>query len=256
MAALEQVMQLKEQGYSEQDIVNYLKDQGIDQKEIYDALAQSNIKSELNRESAYNQGMFPTTPGNQIGDGDYPAGSQPIPQQEYSMQPSMMTPKESPQQMQPMPAEYQEQYPNYQDSQQGYQQNYYPEYQSSDVETITEIAEQLIEEKNEKIQKQISTLLAFKEETSAEIERINQRLEKIESNFNNLQTSIIRKIGEYGEDIKNIGKEMHANQESFSKLINPIIDNARGIQEEGEEVTETSKPRKTKKSADFEDYLR
>ena len=250
MAALEQVMQLKEQGYSEQDIIQYLKDQGINQKEIYDALAQSNIKSELNRESAYAQGIFPAVTNNQISNRDYPADSQQIARQEYSMQPSMMA-KESPQQTQAMPSEYQE--PSYTYAQQDYQ-NYYPEYQSSDVETITEIAEQLIEEKNEKIKKQISILASFKEETSAEIERINMRLEKIENNFNNLQASIIRKIGEYGEDIKNIGKEMHANQESFSKLLNPVIDNARGVEEE--EIVESSKPRKTKKSPDFEDYLR
>lgn len=249
MAALEQVMQLKEQGYSEQDIVQYLKDQGVSPKEIYDALGQSTIKSELNRESAYNQGTFPASANQQIGNGDYNTSSQPIPM-DYSMQPSMMNPKE-----QQMPEASQEQYPGYQyqQPQQGYQ-DYYPEYQSSDVETITEIAEQLFEEKNEKLQKQISSLTAFKEETLAEIERINQRLEKIENNFNNLQASIIKRIGEYGEDIKSIAKEMHANQESFSKMLNPIIDNAREVQEE--EITESSKPKKTKKSADFEDYLR
>ncbi|MDD5193901.1 MAG: hypothetical protein PHF67_04940 [Candidatus Nanoarchaeia archaeon] len=254
MAVLEQVMQLKEQGYSEQDIINYLKEEGISPKEIYDSLAQSNIKSELSREAAYNQGVFPATPGNKVGDGDYSAGSQTMSQQGYSLQPSMMTQESKAQQI---PAEYPEQYANYPQAQQEYQN--YPEYQTSDVETITGIAEQLIEEKNEKIQKQISVLLLFKEEISTEIERISQRIEKIESNFNNLQASIIRRVGEYGEDIKNIGKEMRSTQESFSKLINPIIDNSR-VDEERTEIEkaaeESPKLRKTKKNPGFEDYLR
>ena len=43
MAVLEQVMQMKQQGISDPEIIQYLKDSGISPKEITDALAQSKI---------------------------------------------------------------------------------------------------------------------------------------------------------------------------------------------------------------------
>lgn len=255
MAVLEQVMQMRSQGVSESEIIQYFKDQGVTQKEISDAIAQSKIKSELNREAVYNQGVFPQTQDYQQttpeGYGQMP------PTQEYQMQPSMISREEAPQANYPEQAPYQNYSKPYQEAVSQNYQDYYPEYQQTDIETMNEIAEQLIEERNEKLQKQISSLSAFKEEMSAEIERMNQRLEKIENNFNNLQASIIRKIGEYGEDIKTIAKEMHATQDSFSKMINPVIDNSRGMQEEQSQSVESEpKSRKTKKSTDFEDYLR
>ena len=45
MGVLDQVMQLKNQGYGEQDIIDNLQQQGISPKEITDAISQSNIKS-------------------------------------------------------------------------------------------------------------------------------------------------------------------------------------------------------------------
>lgn len=246
MGALEQVMQLKQQGIPESDIAMYLRDQGIPPKEITEALSQSKIKSELNREEIYAQ--------EQAQEGNYPSEMQS--QNEYSMQPSIML-KDQPEEIQQIPSSYepvtqQQQYPDYQYSQQNYPESS-QEYQQTNIETMNEIAEQLIEEKNEKIQKQISILTAFKEEISDEIEKISQRLEKIENNFNNLQSAIIRKIGDYGEDIKNIAKEMHATQESFSKIINPLTDNARKHPQASSETEPEQKSRRAKKSGQFSD---
>jgi hypothetical protein len=263
MAVLEQVMQMKEKGFSESEIAQYLKDNGVDPKEINDALSQSKIKSELTRESAYQEQVFPET--YQTNSGEYSQGTQQT-SQEYQMQPSIMLNREKQelvqQPMQQVPSSfetstkpYEESYQYPQDS----QGEYYPEYsQQSDIETMNEIAQQIVEEKNSKIKKQIVILTNFKEEINAEMERINQRLERIENSFDNLQASIIRKIGDYGEDIKNIAKEMHSTQESFSKIINPLADNARKSQPEEVQNSEP-KPRKSKKSepaANFEDYLR
>ena len=44
MSVLDQVIQLKSQGGSDQEIINSLKQQGISPKEITDALSQSKIK--------------------------------------------------------------------------------------------------------------------------------------------------------------------------------------------------------------------
>jgi predicted CopG family antitoxin len=79
-------------------------------------------------------------------------------------------------------------------------------------------------------------------------------------------------MGEYGESVSNISKELRATQDSFSKILNPLLDKKRGISQEmeneGQDSEESEKeinqqkpsPKKSrqeaKDSASFEDYLR
>ena len=63
--------------------------------------------------------------------------------------------------------------------------------------------------------------------------------------------AIIRKIGDYGEDIENLSKEIRATQDSFGKIINPLAEKAKE-----EKNKEPSKNTKTKKDDSFENYLR
>lgn len=161
---------------------------------------------------------------------------------------------------------------------QNYSEPNYPEYQPeqqsnnlTDVETINDIADQIIEEKIKGIKKSIVLFKRFQEDAIFEIKRVNQRLTKIEENFSNLQTAILRKIGGYGEDIQNISKEMRATQDSFSKILNPLINNFRELKKITQEKTLKIMPqkseikanikkmpskKKTKSKIDFEDYLR
>ena len=60
--------------------------------------------------------------------------------------------------------------------------------------------------------------------------------------------AIIGKIGDYGKDIQNISKEMHATQDSFSKILNPLADTIRkvdSLKEKSEKKTH-KKPKKKK----------
>ena len=121
---------------------------------------------------------------------------------------------------------------------------------------MNEIADQITEEKISKIKKDISSFSRFKQDTSAEIDRINKRLEKIESTLHEMQMAILRKIGEYGENINNISKELKATQESFSKLANPIIDHQKRQKTESSQKETHHKGRPKKSHDDFEGYLR
>ena len=161
-----------------------------------------------------------------------------------------------------------EQYP--QQESQGYAPagEYQQPSQSMDVETMNDIAEQIVEEKTSRLKKEISEFTKFREEMASDFEKLNQRLAKIENVFNELQIAILKKIGEYGEDIKNISKEMSATQDSFSKMINPITDNIRKSQKSANENTisparqkkeadnETEKSQSKNSKSNFEDYLR
>ena len=281
MGALEKVTQMQQQGQTESQIINSLKQEGVSPKEINDALSQSKIKSALNQTPPSTQeiqqpgqGMQPSMMQQsqpqdmqmQEGQGmqtqnQPPQNLQPPMQPQTqdmqqipsSMQPSTMTMNE-PQMQAPVPGP--EMNGGY--NQQQYQ-DYYPEYApESNIETMNEIAIQIVDEKTGELKKQLTNISSFKDQASLEINKINQRLERIESTLEELQMAIIGKIGEYGKNIQNLSKDMRATQESFGKILNPLTDNVRELQK----ITKSSdrpKP-KTKKSVKgkdgFENYLR
>jgi hypothetical protein len=265
MAALERVMQMKSEGYSEPQIIDALKGEGVSPKEIYNALTQSTIKSELSQAPMAEQsteGYYPSGAPQEGQDNAYSQEQTPDPSSQY---PQYQQENTYPQEQ--APQDYNQQYQQYPEYQA-------PQQQQTDIETINEIAEQIVEEKTVDLKKQISSFKNYNEETKTEFERINKKLERIENNFNELQVAILRKIGEYGENIRNISSEMHETQDSFSKILNPLTDNIRELQkltgdlekpqvskkqlkeEVREEETQQPKEPRTKPEPGFETYLR
>jgi DNA-binding transcriptional MerR regulator len=142
---------------------------------------------------------------------------------------SLTTPTQPPQEYYPEEGGYDYQVP---DAGQDYGYEDYPEYQygqASDVETINDIASQIVEEKNAELQMQISKFSKFRREMALEVERISERLKKVEGAFNDLQIAIISKMGDYGKDVKSIAKEMRASQDSFSKILDPLAENIKEL---------------------------
>jgi DNA-binding transcriptional MerR regulator len=270
MAVLEKVMQLRQQGKTEPEIINSLQQEGTSPQEINEALSQSQIKSEI-----ATQNQPPQLPPEQKAPPPQPPQyTSEAPPQQSQMQPSMA--QQPPMQEQPTQEPYppQEQPPTEQAAPGQYTQEQYPaeanmgQYQEpayeqpaeygTDVETINEVADQIVDEKTSKMKKQITSLIKFKEDAQLEIERVSKQLAKIESTMNELQMAIIGKIGEYGKDIQNISREMSTTQESFSKVLNPLTDNIRELQKiTGKTKTSKPKPKTSKKKSEtFEDYLR
>jgi len=220
MATLERVMQMREQGLSENQIVQTLRQEGIPPKEIEESLSQSKIKYALNEEQqtmenqeqgiGYNQGFSKSS---------FQGDSAPVPlPEEYA---EMQSPS-------------QEYYPDYQ-PQANYQEYQAP--QPFDIETINEMVEQAIEEKNQDLKKQVLSFTRFKEDSSIEINKISQRLQKIEDTISELQTAILRKIGEYGNDIHSIAREMQETQNTFSKIVDPLTDSIRDLREISDSIS-------------------
>ena len=293
---IEQISQMKQQGVPTNQIIQNLKQQGVSPKEINEAMSQSEIKTEITN----NQGIFPGTP--QTSAQQPPAqpntGAQPTPAtQEGGGLSVQQTPSTA--QMQPsigqQPAATQDpttmntQQPGMemgtapQMSQQGFSEpatqdysqyqeyapegdeGYYPEYQQpggADIETINDISSQIIDEKTKHFKKEFSEFTSYKKESHNKIDQLDQRLTKIEDQIEELKMAIIRKIGEYSEDVKNLSAEMKATQDSFGKIITPLTTKAKQAQAtqpstQDQPTKETkSKTQKTNKSDSFEDYLR
>ncbi|PIN77230.1 hypothetical protein COV15_02695 [Candidatus Woesearchaeota archaeon CG10_big_fil_rev_8_21_14_0_10_34_12] len=205
MSVLEKVTELRNQGRNDAEIIQFLKEQRVSPKEINDALSQSQIKAAVG-----------------------------------GMQESMMQPQWAPQQQQEemmqisqegmpqIPQEYQQEYSQIPQEQQYYQ--YSPPATTAD--TISEIVDSIISEKLSEMKKKILILEEARKSDMAKLISVNERLKKVEDTIFNLQASIIRKIGEYGEGIKSINDEMSMMQDSFSKLVNPMINSLRETSKE------------------------
>lgn len=233
MTALEEVKKMQEQGIAENEIIQSLQQKGMKYKEISEALAQSRIKAAV--EEPTSGEIIPESPG--MVDPEEPAQ----PQQEAipGMQKSMLkTPGEmtqiQPREIQAQTAEAygaqtpEQQIENIPEEEYGAQtpvegQYEYPSYEpsaggiSSDV--ITEISEQVVSEKISEIRKHLEKVIDFKTTVEAKTEAIEERLKRIEKIIDTLQSSVLRKVGDYVTNVDDIKRELIETQKSFSRLV-------------------------------------
>ena len=129
--------------------------------------------------------------------------------------------------------------------------------QALDTETVRDIANQVVEEELSKIKMELKEMSRLKTDMKFQIQNIDNRLKKIESTISQLQSDIIRKVGEYGEAISDVSNEIKATQDSFSKLVNPLIDKKRKTVSSKKPVKTTKKSNTANKTtAGFEEYFR
>jgi DNA-binding transcriptional MerR regulator len=141
-------------------------------------------------------------------------------------------------------------------------QGYYPEYSgggggggNADIETINDISSQLIDEKTKHFKKEFSEFTGFKKDSQSKLEMLDKRLTKIEDHIEELKIAIIRKIGDYGEDINRLANEMQATKDSFGKIIQPLTQRAKEVK--ASQTSENkAKDSKTNGSDSFENYVR
>jgi len=267
MPLLDQVKSMKEKGLSDEQISQQLKEQGVKPLEIQEALEQAKIKAAISPDETQQETVppqTPTPPETQSLEAEEmrpsilpPPTTTPQPQvSEIAQAPqeTVPAPETAPIQPQPTePAPVVEETPEY-----IYPtpQAYYPEYQpyqpQAETETVTEIAEQIVDEKLNKLKKELSLFSNFKTTAERKIKNIDERLKKIEEIIDKLQASIIGKIGSYGQSLQDIKKEMFLMQESFSKALP-------GFKKPKTKITTAKKKqvKKTgKKKSGIEHYLR
>jgi len=213
MGILEQVIQMKEQGIPENEILGKLQEKGIAPKAIQDALSQAQIKHAVSEKEDAENGL--PVPKPQVPKPYIPKTKELAEEEMYVPKPQEISEQESyPQYPQEQPQEF------YQ------QENYgpYPEIEEDNTNTLIEISEQVFSEKIQKVQKQVESFNEFKALAQIKIDNTEKRLQRIETMIDKLQISILDKIGSYGENLGNIKKEMSMMQNSFTKMINPLAD--------------------------------
>lgn len=245
MATLERINQLKNQGISENEIIRTLQNEGVSPREINDALSQSQIKHAVSNMEEGTANMQPSMMGGKLSEseGDYtpppglnnPGMAPPSPNAPLAPTPNNSSGEYVPQTPYNQPPQDQT-YGNYDEYTAApiAGDEYYPQDQQYDnyegygydaapnTDTSIEIAEQVFAEKIKKFQEQMSDLVEFKSLFETKVENIGERLKRIEKMFDQMQVSVIEKVGTYGRGLENLKKEIGMVEDSFSKIVGDI----------------------------------
>ncbi len=239
---------MRQNGMSEQEIVQTLRGKGASQQDIENALSQTQIKEAIlfpSEDSAMPQMPIPDEESIPAPSGFSAQGGTFPGEENGEMQPGIMNQEPYPFEEQempvpspsaageviPSPGDYsqgvggdgggtygaetypQETYPQ----QQGYDYNYQQQYPQGGVsaDTISEIAEQVVSEKLMNIREKIEKATDLKTMAETKLFNLDERLQKIEKIIDRLQLSILQKIGEYTGNISDLKKEVIETQKSF-----------------------------------------
>jgi hypothetical protein len=240
---LDEVISMKSRGISDSEVIKNLREQGISPSEINEALNRAQIKSAVSADEnskTNSEGMEQSIMNSEEEPDHLPTEGDindfdltPPPVSGFKGRLTKEIPENSEEIYEPQEAYYpQQQYLQEQGGyapapQPGYEQQEYSESMGSiDTDTIIEISEQVVSEKNRPIQKKIEEMEEFRVLTQTRIDYISDRLKKIETIIDKLQAAILEKIGSYGQGIENVKKEMNMMQGSFSKMVNNLADRA------------------------------
>lgn len=235
MGVLEQIMQMRNQGMGNEEIATNLREQGVSPKAITDSLNQEEIKNAVSDASGpipyESEGGYPDKIPMAPSPQPYPEENiQDMQTQGYDQQPEVYEPQTS-----QTPEQY------YQGSPQAYGGYESGDSMGMNTDTIIEISEQVFSEKISDLKKQLDDLKEFKTLSQTKLDNSLERLKRIEKVMDQLQISILKKIGSYGENLESIKKEMSMMQDSFGKMVGPIT------QRKLKSKTKTSHKRKTSK---------
>ncbi len=192
------VLSMKQQGLTNNQIVQNLQRQGYEAHDIFDAMNQADIKGGVG--GIPSGGQYP----------DMPAVDNPI----QAPQPQGFQPQPPPPPAMGAPAP-----PPLNQAQPAYFN------QSSDKERIEEIAESIIDEKWSDLMKSVEKIIAWKEKTESEIAKIHQEFDNLKESFANLQKGILGKVSEYDTHIASVGTEIKALEKVFQKILPTLTEN-------------------------------
>lgn len=213
MTTLEEVKKMQQQGFGDEQIIQNLRERGIDYKDIADSLAQSRIKAAVEQPDTEPLSIYPSAPD---------ARAEPQDGMERSImnqqEPEIMPPTPGAGYTPQTPQGYIVQQPQDYGASQPYPEGTYGGYTTS-PDLTTEIAEQVVAEKLSELRKHIEKIADMKATVESRMEYLDERLKRIEKIMDTLQSSILRKVGDYVTNVEDIKREMVETQKTFAKLL-------------------------------------
>ncbi|MFO7711031.1 MAG: hypothetical protein R6V53_04685 [Candidatus Woesearchaeota archaeon] len=111
---------------------------------------------------------------------------------------------------------------------------------------IEEIAEAIIDEKWDELVKNLNKISEWKDKTEEKINKFEQELQDVRESFDKLHKAIIGKIGEYDQNILNVGTEIKAMERVFQKILPTFTENVNELSRITKDARNTLSPKKKK----------
>jgi len=90
---------------------------------------------------------------------------------------------------------------------------------------VEEVAEGIIDEKWEELMKSVDKILAWKDSTERKIAKLEQGVEDLKERFESLHQGVLGKIEEYDKGIKSVGSDIRAMESVFKKILPSFTEN-------------------------------
>jgi DNA-binding transcriptional MerR regulator len=187
------IAEMLKAGYSEEQIIDYLRQQGFSPKEVLDALNKLKLRKEEVMPSIMEvpQPSPPSQP------------SPPLEAKTEKLIPQMPFAEEAT--IAQMP--------------------------SYGLETIETLAEEIINEKFELMKRRIGDIEELKKNLEDKIKSLEEKVKRIEYNLDNINLLILKRHEEQHREIKQIGKEISMLEEAFGKVLKPLTENIKKLEE-------------------------
>jgi len=190
---VEQIMNMRQQGLSNNQITQNLQRDGFKTHEIFEGMNQADMKAGVSQQSL--QQMQPPQNPMQPPQGPPTQPSQGA-QFPEAMPPPMGAPEGEPMgRLNPMD------------------------------ERIEEIAEAIIDEKWTDLLDNVRKIIDWKDKTTQRIDQIEQKFVDLKSEFDKLHSSILDRIGQYDQNMTDIGSEIKALEKVFQKILPTLTEN-------------------------------
>jgi hypothetical protein len=188
-SAISDIMQMRQQGLSNNQIIQNLQRQGFSNTQIFDAMNQADTKMAVE-----------------------------------GVQPAFLSPPSQQQVFTPPPQEIFTQSPIVPSSPETTNRDVRNIFQDNEAK-VEELVEAIIEEKWTELLKDINKIVDWKNKTENRISEMEIRLESLKEGFSDLNRAVIGKVNDYDKHILEIGSDIKAMEKVFSKVLPAFTDN-------------------------------
>lgn len=108
-------------------------------------------------------------------------------------------------------------------------------------ERIHEVAEAIIDERWEEFNKKVGDVAVWKEKMNMNVVSVKQEVLRMQERFENLQKSVIGKVSEYDQGIREVHTEMKALEKVFERILEPLVSNVKELNKITEELKKIRK---------------
>jgi len=226
---LNEVMNMQRGGMSPQQIATSLEQRRFNQDQISEALSQATIKNEVGRAEtpiwSQNQRNNVVPPGTFLEQPSLPLELLNAPSPSYIPEEQVGAPKTV--SISSMKPQIQEQPLTTFSSEAPARASY---------EMVEEIVESVVKEKWDDMIKNVGDIKLWKERMQVDTNAIKQEILRMQDRMDSLQKSLIGKLTDYDQGVKEIGTEIKALEQVLQKIIGPLTKNIKELEKVTEEI--------------------